>query len=137
MRSIVFAFLASVLLAGPPAISAGCGGCYVDEAVVDLATTPAESCLQLSATDVSPCTGGYLVTVVNDCTDALVIPSANIAAGATMELDSYAYCGGNTTCSIAGMLGAGDLQIAFERVGGVEIGGMKRPHEHAKAQRLA
>ena len=24
------------------------------------------------------------------------------------------------------------LQIAFDRVGGVEIGGMERPHEHAK-----
>jgi len=112
MRSL-FAFLASVLLAGPPTISAGCGGCYVDETVVDLATTPAESCLQLSASAVSPCTGGYDVTVVNGCTDALVIPSATIAAGASMNLDSYAYCGDGTTCAIAGTLGATSISITW------------------------
>ncbi len=30
-----------------------------------------------------------------------------------------------------------ELQIAFERVGGVKIGGMEWPHEHAETQRLA
>jgi hypothetical protein len=30
-----------------------------------------------------------------------------------------------------------ELQIAFQRVSGIEIGGMERPHEHAKTQRMA
>ena len=30
-----------------------------------------------------------------------------------------------------------ELQVAFQCVGGIEIGGMERPHEHAETQRIA
>ena len=111
MRSFLLFLLVSILAAGGPVMSTGCGGCPPDE-VDMLATTPATSCLQLTATLGSIC-GGLNITVSNQCSEALALPQGTVAPGGALELQAFEVCGTIGPCSVAGMLGTSSVVISW------------------------
>ena len=64
----------------------GCGGCYNDAEVHELAISPEMTCLRPES-DVDRC-GGYTITVHNDCQETLALRDRSATPGASLIIGS-------------------------------------------------
>ena len=64
-----------------------CGGCYHTGTPQDFQSDPATACLTFTAPAVSACSGGFLITVHNGCTEALALSVGSAPAGGTATVE--------------------------------------------------
>jgi hypothetical protein len=107
----------SIALAFAPAAPAlGCGGCYVNESIVDVTVMPSTAPLEAAATPVDSCNGGYGITITNHATDDLVLATGlTVPAGSFRTLDEVTgdvNCP-NDTCTVLGTLGTVSVTVRW------------------------